>query len=112
VPNSNPPALIANVTGQGAGTVLSNADGGLDGSALLAVLVQLTAGSTPPLTPTVQWSFDGQTWFDGDPADTMTAISAVGAKAKTFTRKAPFHRVSVLVAGSGVAYTIRAWSFG
>jgi hypothetical protein len=64
------------------------------------------------VTPTVQWSHDGSTWFDGDPADTMTAIAAVGNKAKSFTRKAPFHRVSVVVAGTGVAFTVRTWLFG
>jgi hypothetical protein len=112
--------LLQSVTGQGAGTVntpagpdLSTAPGPeLDNAAQLAVLISLTAGSTPSLTPTVQWSYVGSTWFDGDPADTMTAIAAVGAKAKSFTRKAPFHRVSVVVAGFAVAYTVRAWCFG
>jgi hypothetical protein len=113
--------LLQSVSGQGAGTVVTPAgpdmtpppnSEAMDNSPFLGVLISLTAGSTPSLTPTVQWSYDGSTWFDGDRADTMTAIAAVGNKAKSFTRKAPFHRVSVVVAGTGVAYTVRTWCFG
>ena len=118
--NANRVALLQSVSGQGAGTVVTPAGPDLstppgseamDNSPFLAVLISLTAGSSPSLTPTVPWSLDGSTWFDGDP-DTLTAIAAVGNKSKSFTRKAPYHRVSVLVAGSGVAYTVRTWCFG
>jgi len=113
--SANLPMQLANVSGQGVGTVLSSTGGVQDNSPFVAILVVLSAGAAPSITPTVQWSHDGQTWFAGDPADTMTpiaAVSAVGA-AKSFTRKAPFHRVSMNVtAGTGVAYQVYSWSYG
>lgn len=109
---ANPVTVLANVSGQGAGTVLSSSDSDVGMAANVAVMIDLTAGTTPSLTASVQWSYDGASWFDADPPDSMTAIAAVGKKAKTFVRKAPFHRVSSVITGSGLAYTIRSWIFG
>lgn len=108
----NPVELLDTVSGQGAGTVLSGTGGAPDNSPFLAVLVDVTAGTTPSVTATVEWSHDGVSFFGGDPTDVMTAIAAVGRKAKHFTRRAPSHRVSCAVTGTGVAYTVRTWCFG
>lgn len=55
-------------------------------TAQLAVRVNVSAVSGT--TPKVQWSVDGQTCYDGDPADSMTVITATAQKAKTFQRRA------------------------
>lgn len=57
------------------------------GAEFASVLVSVTAvsGTSPTLTPAVQWSNDaGVTWYGADPADVFTTISAVGNVVKTF----------------------------
>lgn len=52
-----------------------------------SVLISVTAigGTSPTLTPAVQWSNnDGATWFASDPADVFTTISAVSNVVKSF----------------------------
>lgn len=95
----------------------SAADGVLDNAAQLAVAVNVTAvgGTTPSMTIGVQWSFDGVNWFDADGTpDTLAAITATGLKAKTFQRKAPFHRITWTITGTTPSFTfdVKTWAFG
>jgi hypothetical protein len=64
-------------------------------------LTTLTAGTSPTVTASIQWSDDGSTWYDVDGAtDSFTAISAVGSKMKSVTIKAPYWRLVTGVTGA------------
>lgn len=71
------------------------------------ILFDCTAvsGTSPSLTLSVEWSDDGTTWFQADPADQFTAITAVGKKAKSFTVKAPFMRTVWTISGTTPSFT-------
>jgi hypothetical protein len=114
-PEANPPSPTVGssartTSGQSAG------DGLTDNSALLAVVVNVTAvsGTSPSLTIGVQWSADGTVWADADPVDVFTAITAAGVKAKTFQRKGPMHRITWAITGTSPSFTFEAktWPFG
>jgi hypothetical protein len=80
VPNANPPFKTLNV---------------------YINLTTLTAGTSPTVTASIQWSDDGSTWYDVDGAtDSFTAISAVGSKMKSVTIKAPYWRLVTGVTGA------------
>lgn len=78
------------------------------GGMTLAVLVDVTAvsGTTPSMTVSVEWSQDGGTTFaQADPADTMTAITATGTKAKNFVVKGSTFRVVWTITGTTPSFT-------
>jgi hypothetical protein len=72
------------------------------------VNVSAVSGTTPSMTLTVQWSMDGTNWADGDPADTFTAVTAVGAKVKDFARKASLMRLVWTISGTTPSFTLEA----
>jgi hypothetical protein len=76
----------------------------------LNVAVNVTAVSgTPSMTLSVQWSNDGVTWFDGDPADSFTAITAAPkALVKQFATKASIVRLSWAITGGTPSVTFSA----
>lgn len=78
----------------------------------LNVMLNVTAvsGTTPSMTVTVQWSHDGQTWFNADPVDTFTAITAVGAVTKQFTIKGMYARLNCTISGTTPSFTFAAYS--
>lgn len=110
----NPPgAAVASAARTTTGN--SAPDGGPDGAAQLAVAVNVTAVSgTPNLVIGVQWSMDGVNFYNGDPADAMTAITATGLVAKSFTRKGPFHRITWAITGGtpSLTFDVKTWLFG
>lgn len=66
----------------------------------LSVLVNVTAVSgTPSNVISVEWSNDGTNFAQGDPADAMTALTAVGTKVKTFQVRAMYARVVWTISG-------------
>lgn len=79
----------------------------------LAVFVDVTTvtGTSPTMTPSVEWSHDGTTWFTTDPAETFTAITAAGKKVKVFTQKGPFARLAFTIGGTSPSFTFSATAF-
>lgn len=81
----------------------------------LAILVNATAiNGTPSFVHSVEWSMDdGATFAQGDPADTMTAITAVSARVKSFTMKSNCFRVVwTLTSTVSLTFEVRAYIFG
>lgn len=78
----------------------------------IAILLNVTAvsGTSPSMTVTVQWSHDGQTWFNADPADSFTAITAAGAVTKQFTVKGLYARLNCTISGTTPSFTFAAYS--
>lgn len=78
----------------------------------LVVLLDVTAvsGTSPSMTVSVQWSHDNVTWFDADPADQFTAITAVGKKTKDFTVKGLYARLNYTITGTTPSFTFAAYS--
>lgn len=75
---------------------------------VLNVTANVTAvsGTTPSMTLSMQWSDDsGTTWFNADPADAFTAITATGQVVKQFTIKAPAFRVKWTITGTTPSFT-------
>lgn len=93
-------------TGQGAGVVLN------DSSEYIGVIVDVTAvsGTSPSCTFTVEWSNDGTNWAQGDTADTFTAITAAGKKAKAFQVKGLQARLVWTITGTTPSFTFSASS--
>ena len=79
----------------------------------VSVLLDVTAasGTTPSLTVSLEWSHDGSTWFTGDPADSMTAVTAAGKRVKSFTTKAPYVRAAWAITGTTPSFTFAAHIF-
>lgn len=73
----------------------------------LAIFLDTTAvtGAGATLTPTVEWSNDNATWFIADPADTFTAITAVGKVVKRFLTKGQYARINFSVTGTTPSIT-------
>lgn len=82
---------------------------------VLNILAAVTAvsGTSPSMTLSVQWSNDaGTTWFDADPADAFTAITATGNKVKQVTVKAPAFRVLYTITGTTPSFTFSLTATG
>jgi hypothetical protein len=78
----------------------------------LSVFVDVTAISgTPNMVISVEWSHDGVTFFKGDPADQMTAITAVGSAVKVFTVKAPQYRIVWTISGGTPSLTFQTHEY-
>lgn len=73
----------------------------------VAVQVDVTvvSGTTPSLAVTLEWSNDGNTWYTGDPADAMTAITAVSSKAKSFEARGSYVRAAWAITGTTPSFT-------
>ena len=75
----------------------------------VSIFVNVTAqsGTTPTLDIAVQWSVDGTNWYPVDgTADSISQYAAVtGLKAKQFTVKGPYYRISYVIAGTTPSYT-------
>lgn len=95
-----PAASGASITASGntASSVLPN-DGGI-----VEALIQVTAvtGTTPSLTPKLQVSLDGATWFD---ATTGAAITTAGAQRLQCLTLAAYARVAYTVSGTTPNFT-------
>lgn len=71
----------------------------------LAVDVTTVSGGTPSLALSVEWSNNGTDWFEGEPADTYTAITAAKKVVKTFDVKAAQYRVVWGITGRTPSFT-------
>lgn len=109
--NQDTPILVQvlNQVPSAARTANGNGNGIYIGNAALEfnVLLDVTAvsGTTPSLVIGVQWSTDGSTWFDADPADVMTAVTAVGRKTKGFNVKGSWARITWTITGTTPSFT-------
>lgn len=76
----------------------------------VAVHVSVTAvsGTSPNYTFSVQWSNDGATWYDADPAESFTAITAAKNLAKAFDPKGRVMRLAWAVTGTTPSATFSA----
>jgi hypothetical protein len=82
-------------------------------SETLGIVLQATAvsGTSPSLTASVQWSADGTNFFAANPADTFTALTAVGGVAQAFTIKAQYYRIAWTVTGTSPSFTLNASAY-
>lgn len=103
--HNQPRSVVASAARTATGS--SSAVGNTSPDEVLNVLANVTAvsGTSPSLTLSVEWSMDGTTFAQGDPADALTAITAAGVKAKQFPRKAPFYRVVWTISGTTPSFT-------
>lgn len=78
--------------------------------ASVAIIVNVSAvsGTGPTLDLKVQWSHDGSTWADGEPADSFVQITAAKIVAKIFARKGPFYRLVWTLGGTTPNFTFGA----
>lgn len=80
-------------------------------NAALSIQVDVTAvsGTSPSLALSIAWSDDGSTFSQASPADTFTAITAVGSVAESFTPKGEFYRLEWTVTGTTPSFTVTAF---
>lgn len=96
------------ISASSAKTVTGNSGGQSVGTGTtIAVLADVTAvsGTAPTMTLSVEWSDDGATWFQADPADTFTALTAVGKKTKFFDIKGTSWRAVWTIQGTTPSFT-------
>lgn len=80
----------------------------------LGILIDITAvaGTGPNLVLSVEWSYDGISFAQADPADQMTAITAASKKVKIFQIKADFYRLVWTITGTTPSFTFSAYAYG
>lgn len=74
----------------------------------LAVDVTAVSGTSPTMDLAVEWSFDGNTWFPADSADSFTQITAAAKAVKSFAPKASQARLVWTIAGTTPSFTFSA----
>jgi hypothetical protein len=85
-----------------------------DKGAQLHALLNVTAasGTTPSMTLTVEWSHDGTNFAALEAAaDGFTAVTAAGAKVKTFPVRGPFFRFVWAITGTTPSLTFSVSSY-
>lgn len=78
----------------------------------IIVMLDVTAvsGTSPSMAVTVQWTNDGTNWFNADPVDTFTAITAAGKVTKNFAIKGTAFRLNYTITGTTPSFTFAAYS--
>ena len=74
----------------------------------IQVFVRVHTFTTGPLTPRIEYSYDGTNWGGADPAQTMTAFAATGMAAKAFAAQFPRWRVVLNLTAGAAAVTVWA----
>ena len=69
------------------------------------VMVTAASGTTPSITFSIQWSDDGITYSQANPADTFTAITTVSSLVARFTVKGAFYQIAWTVTGTTPSFT-------
>ena len=102
------PALARTVTGTG--SALPAAGLGNVAKGRLAVTLSITAasGTLPTLAASVQWSANGTTFYDANPADTLPVQTGVGGVVQVFDIKAAFYRIAYTIGGTTPSFTFSA----
>ena len=70
--------------------------------------VTAVSGTSPTMTLTLQWSHDNTNWFNGDPVETFSAVSAATKVVKQTNVKAPFARLVWVLGGTTPSFTFAA----
>lgn len=85
----------------------------LDNDDELAIELAVTAvsGTTPTLVCEVEWSFDGTTFSQSDPADVFTQVTTAVRRVKLFKVKAPFYRIAYTIGGTTPSFTFTAKAY-
>lgn len=78
------------------------------GALNVAINVTAASGTTPSMTVTTQWSNDGLIWFDADPVDAFTALTAVKGVVKQFPVKGAYARLVWAITGTTPSFTFSA----
>lgn len=80
----------------------------------IAVLVSVSAigGTSPSYTFSVQWSENGTTWHDAEPAENFTEITAVKSVVKLVERKGSYMRLYRVVTGTDPTATVAVEAMG
>jgi hypothetical protein len=99
------PQTVISVSGQGAGVYLGEPGNLL--SVALSISGWTGAGS---ITFSVEWSFDGVTYFPSENGDAFLVLSAARKILKSFTRRAAFARLVWTVAGVVTATVKAEWT--
>lgn len=110
--NADPVAVV--VSGARTATGNSGAIPLHDKGSFLNLLLDITAvsGTTPSMTPSIEWSQDGGTTFGpAETADAFTAVTAAGTKAKQFAVKGTHYRIVWTISGTTPSFTfsVRAY---
>lgn len=73
------------------------------------VVTSAVTGTTPSVTLSAQWSYDGgTTWVVSDAgAEAFAAITANGSVMRQFTPKGPLFRLSGTVTGTTPSFTVK-----
>ena len=84
-----------------------------DKGELLHVLFSVTAasGTSPTLTPSLQWSPDGAILVPADPADAMTALTTTPGAVKTFNVRASSFQINWTIGGTTPSFTFAVWVY-
>ena len=84
-----------------------------EGGETICLHVSVTAASgTPSMALSIEWSNNGTLWATPDPtADTMTAITGITEKVKTFERKALLYRIVWVITGGTPSLTFSISEF-
>lgn len=77
----------------------------------LLVAVTAVAGTSPSLTLSVEWSYDGTVWFTPEAADAFAAIATAANRVKSFERKAPLYRVVWAITGTTPSFTFSVYEY-
>lgn len=79
----------------------------LSGGVKLNLFADVTAasGTTPSLTLSVEWSYDGTNFATPDTPDAFTAVTAAAKKMKQLDVKAPLYRIVWTITGTTPSFT-------
>lgn len=100
------PSAARTATGQSAALGIGGvAPSGQADTVALAVDVTAVSGTTPSMTVSVEWSFDGTSFFVADVADAFTAITAAKKVVRLFDVKASLYRVVWTISGTTPSFT-------
>lgn len=82
----------------------------LPGQTEISLEVEATAvsGTTPSATFSLQWSDDGTDWDTPSPAQSLTAITAVGNAVESFTVQGVYYRLAYVISGTTPSFTVTA----
>lgn len=77
----------------------------------IGINATVVSGTAPSAVFSIQWSFDGTTFFGASPVDTFAAVTAVGGVFQQFTTKSPYFRLAWAVTGTTPSFTMTINSY-
>jgi hypothetical protein len=77
----------------------------------IGVIVSAASGTTPSMTLTVEWSFDGVSFGAGETAVSYAAITAAKNTALRIVAQAPLYRLVWTITGTTPSFTFSAFAW-